>query len=66
MFNAFVERGYPSVLNHMLLMPLFKKDHPTECSNYRSISLMHPWGRLFSKVVVGHLKADPAATRAKA
>ena len=66
LFNAFVERGYPRALNHVLLMLLFKKDNPTDCSNYRGISLMHPWGRLFSKVVVGRLEADLAATRAKA
>ena len=66
LFNAFVERGYPSVLNHMLLMPLLRKHDPLDCSNYRGISLMHPWGRLFSKVVVGRLEADPAATRARA
>ena len=66
LFNTFIARGYPAVLNRMLLMPLHKRDDPADCSNYRGISLMHPCGRLFSKVVVRRLEADPAATRARA
>ena len=66
MFDCFVTDGYPSILNQMLMMPLHKKDDPSDCGNYRGISLMHPWGRLFSKLVVRRLERDPAATRAKA
>ena len=66
LFNCFVARGYPAVLNHMLMMPLHKKDDPADCGNYRGISLMHPWGRLFSKLVVHRLERDPAAVRAQA
>ena len=66
LFNTFIARGYPPVLNQMLLMPLHKRGDPADCSNYRGISLMHPWGRLFSKVVVCRLEVDPAATRARA
>lgn len=64
LFNAFVDNGYPSALNNMLFMPLHKKGDETQCDNYRGIALMHPLGRLFSKVVTARLGADPHATRA--
>ena len=66
LFNSFITGGYPGVLNHMLMLPLHKKDDPSNCGNYRGISLMHPWVRLFSKLVVHQLESDPAAARAKA
>lgn len=66
LFNRFIESGYPAVLNHMLMLPLHKKDDPSDCGNYRGISLMHPWGRLFSKLVVHRLERDPSAVRARA
>ena len=64
LFNAFVDTGYPTALNNMLFMPLHKKGDETQCDNYRGIALMHPLGRLFSKVVTARLVADPHATRA--
>jgi len=64
-FNYFVECGYPAELNHMLMMPLFKKGDVAKCGNYRGISLMHPLGRLFSKVVVARLEGDGRAVRAR-
>ena len=64
LFNAFVERGYPAELNRMLLLPLHKKGDEAACENYRGILLMHPLGRLFSKVVTSRLLHDPAAVRA--
>ena len=64
LFNHFITHDYPTVLNHMLLMPLHKDD-PVDCSNYQGISLMHPWGCLFSKVIIRCLEADPAVVRTK-
>ena len=65
LFNHFITHDYPTVLNHMFLMQLHKKDNPADCSNYRGISLMHPWGCLFSKVIIRRLEADPAAISTK-
>ena len=56
LFNSFIAGGYPGVLNHMLMLPLHKKDDPGDGGNYRGISLMHSWGRL----------SDPAAACARA
>ena len=64
LFNAFINNGYPVKLNDMLMMPLHKKGALEDCDNYRGISLMHPLGRLFSKVVTTRLLHDPAAVRA--
>lgn len=64
LFNAFVDQGYPADLNRMLLLPLHKKGDEAACDNYRGISLMHPLGRLFSKVVTARLLRDPGAVRA--
>ena len=64
LFNAFVDNGYPVGLNDMLLLPLHKKGDMESCDNYRGISLMHPLGRLFSKVVTARLLRDPASVRA--
>ena len=64
LFNAFVENGYPVELNRMLFLPLHKKGDEEACDNYRGISLMHPVGRLFSKVVTQRLLRDEAAVRA--
>lgn len=65
LFNTFVDNGYPMELNRMLMLPLHKKGDMAACDNYRGISLMHPLGRLFSKVVTARLLRDPAARRAE-
>ena len=66
LFNGFITGGHPGVLNHMLMLPLHKKDDPSDCGNYHGISLMHPWVRLFSKLVVHQLESDPVAAHEKA
>ena len=65
LFNGFVVGDFPSSLNHMLLMPLYKKDDVVQPANYRPIALITPLSRLFSKVVTNRLLADPAAVRAE-
>ena len=49
----------------MLMLPLHKKGDMAACDNYRGISLMHPLGRLFSKIITARLLRDPAARRAE-
>ena len=65
-FTFFARAGYPRRLNTLLLMLLYKaKGDRACCDNYRGISLIHPLGRWFSKVVVSRLEADPGAVRAR-
>ena len=66
LFNSAVAGSFPSRLNHMLFMPVYKnKGAVTCCDNYRGIALMHPLNRLFSKVLTACLSTDPAAVRAQ-
>ncbi len=52
LFCTFAQHGYPSKLNTLLLLPLWKrKGSPGEPANHRGISLIHPLGRWFAKVV---------------
>ena len=65
LFATFHTHGYPSRLNTLLILPLFKgKGNAADCDNYRPISLIHPLGRLYAKCVEARLAGDPHATRA--
>ena len=64
LFNHCVANSYPQRLNQMLLLPLHKKGAKNNPDNYLGISLIHPIGRLFSKVVTNRLESDNHATRA--
>ena len=56
LFNQAVAGSFPSRLNHMLFLPVYKnKGLVTSCDNYRGIALMHPLNRLFSKVLTARL-----------
>ena len=61
LFDKFVETAYPSELNHMLFLPLHKKGVKDSPDNYRGISLIHPLGRLFSKIVTACLESNGRA-----
>ena len=64
LFDKFVETAYPSELNHMLFLPLHKKGPKDNPDNYHGISLIHPLGHLFSKIVTACLESDECAARA--
>ena len=65
MFSFFAVSGYPTRLNTLLMMPLFKnRGDKGSPDNYRGISLIHPLGRWFAKCLVRRLEGDPGATRA--
>ena len=48
----------------MLFLPLHKKGPKDNPDNYCGISLIHPLGRLFSKIVTARLESDERAARA--
>ena len=55
--NNSVETGiYPDKLKHAKVIPIFKGDDETEVSNYRPISLLSIFNRIFEKVMFTRLK----------
>jgi retron-type reverse transcriptase len=52
-----VESGiYPDKLKHAKVIPIFKNDRETDPSNYRPISLLSIFNRIFEKVMYERLK----------
>ncbi len=52
-----VESGiYPDKLKHAKVIPIFKNDDETDPSNYRPISLLSIFNRIFEKVMYKRLK----------
>ena len=55
--NKSVETGiYPDKLKHAKIIPIFKSDDETEVSNYRPISLLSIFNRIFEKMMSIRLK----------
>ena len=67
LFNVFAKHGYPTQLNTLLLLPLWKhKGSKGDPGMYRGISLIHPLGRWFAKCVELRFDADSNARFATA
>jgi hypothetical protein len=57
LINMSVESGiYPDKLKHAKVIPIFKNDDETDPSNYRPISLLSIFNRIFEKVMYERLK----------
>jgi hypothetical protein len=57
LINMSVESGiYPDKLKHAKVIPIFKNDDETDPSNYRPISLLSIFNRIFEKVMYKRLK----------
>jgi len=48
---------YPSKLKHAKLIPTYKGDDETDPSNYRPISLLSVFNRIFEKIMYNRLKS---------
>ena len=56
--NLSVQSGkYPSKLKHAKIIPVHKGDDETDLSNYRSISLLSVFNRIFEKTMYNRLKS---------
>ena len=55
-FNACISTGYfPKVLKTAEVVPIFKKGERELCSNYRPISILNPFAKLFEKCLLDQL-----------
>ena len=57
MNNSVLTGKYPSKLKHAKIIPIFKDGDETDPSNYRPISLLSLFNRLFEKVMYNRLKS---------
>ena len=55
-FNACISTGYfPKVLKTFEVVPIFKNGERELCSNYRPISILNPFAKLFEKSLLDQL-----------
>ena len=58
LINFSVQTGkYPSKLKHAKIIPVYKGEDETDPSNYRSISLLSVFNRIFEKIMHNRLKS---------
>ena len=56
LFNKLLKSGtYPDIWKRAHVLPLFKKDNPSHCNNYRPISLLPNISKVFEKIVFNHI-----------
>ena len=62
--NLSVTSGvYPSKLKHAKVIPLYKDDDETDPANYRPISLLSNFNRIFENIMFNGLKAKFSVDR---
>ena len=58
LLNKSVQSGiYPSKLKHAKIIPVFKNEHESDPNNYRPISLLSVFNRIFEKLMYKRLKS---------
>jgi hypothetical protein len=58
LFNLSIELGvYPSKLKMSKIIPIFKNDDRTDANNYRPISLLSNFNRLFEKMMYKRMQS---------
>ena len=56
LFNQSVNQGtFPNRLKSAYIVPIFKKGSKTNANNYRPISLLHIFSKIFEKIMKKHL-----------
>ena len=56
LFNQSINQGtFPNQLKHALIVPIFKKGSKTNTNNYRPISLLNIFSKIFEKLMKKHL-----------
>ena len=57
LFNASIKLGiYPSKLKMSKITPIFKSDDEKDANNYRPISLLSNYNRIFEKIMYKRMK----------
>ena len=52
LFNQFIKSGQiPDDLKYAIVFPLFKKGNQTVCDNYRGISILSPFAKIFERII---------------
>ena len=56
LFNKILTSGrYPTLWSHGLIIPIFKKDDPSNPENYRGITLLSAMGKIFTSIMNSRL-----------
>jgi hypothetical protein len=56
LFNECISAGrFPSSLKQAIVTPLFKKGDATSCDNYRGISVLSPFAKIFERIMSNHI-----------
>ena len=53
--NILISGRYPTLWSHGLIIPIFKKDDPSNPENYRGITLLSAMGKIFTSIMNNRL-----------
>ena len=53
--NILISGRYPTLWSHGLIIPIFKKDDPSNPENYRGITLLSPMRKIFTSIMNNRL-----------
>ena len=53
--NILISGRYPTLWSHGLIIPIFKKDDPSNPENYRGITLLSAMGKIFTSIMNSRL-----------
>ena len=53
--NILISGRYPTLWSHGLIIPIFKKDDPSNPESYRGITLLSAMGKIFTSIMNNRL-----------